>query len=265
VSNGPAIEGTVIGWAIAGILLGSALVCYLRSEHDKEQKRLAEEKAQEAERKKREHEAWLQTPEGMVWQKEERERIRRQQEEEERRRRAAEEPAARARWTQYHESKTLEEVDRMSGSEFEEFLARLFSRMGYTDISLTPTHDQGADLLCRSPSGTRVAIQAKRWQGRVGNAAVQEVHSAVGFYDCAEGMVVTNSTFTDAARELAEKHRIALCDGRWLEEQIKRFLPRETPDFSWEEYNRVVKDRQPPRAGRGRNCRSRRYWRGRRR
>jgi hypothetical protein len=83
-------------------------------------------------------------------------------------------------------------------------------------------------------------------------------------YGRAEGMVVTNSTFTDAARELAKKDsRITLRDGRWLEEQIRKFLPSQIPAFSWEEYNRMVKGWYVPRTT-GRSTRkSRRYGRRR--
>src|SRR5438132_6669600 len=68
--------------------------------------------------------------------------------EKERARKEAEEAACRTIWRIYHESKTMDDVSRMSGTQFEEFLARLFSHMGYTEISLTPPNDQGGDLLC---------------------------------------------------------------------------------------------------------------------
>jgi hypothetical protein len=217
-----------------------------------------------AEQHRREHEAWLQTPQGKAWQEEERERLRKLTEEGERQRKEAEETAARALWRLFYESKTMDDISRMTGRQFEEFLARLFSRMGYRDVTLTPTNDQGGDLLCTSPTGSRVVVQAKRWKGTVGNGAVQELLGAMLHYDCAEGMVVTNSTFTAAAHELAKKDpRISLGDRRWLEEQIKMFLPASTPEFSWEEYNRVVKGWQPPRAGGARRAKSRRYWRRR--
>jgi restriction endonuclease Mrr len=175
-----------------------------------------------AEQTRRKHEAWLSTPEGQAWQEEQREAQRQQQEQEERRRREAEELAARDKWKQYHESKTMDDISRMSGVEFEEFLARLFSRMAYAQIALTATNDQGGDLICCSPRGARTVIQAKRWQGTVGNGAVQELLGAMVYYGCVEGMVVTNSMFSDAARELAKRAaRISLHDGRWLAEQIR--------------------------------------------
>jgi hypothetical protein len=154
-----------------------------------------------AEWKKRAYESWLRTPEGLAWQekesqkrrkqKEESERLRweaqrkheeekdlrrrefeafqrKQAEENERRLRKAEEAAARLKWKLYHESKTLDEISEMEGRQFEEFLQRLFLRMGYTGVSLTPTNDQGADLhLCLTERRSRCCpSEAMDWHGR---------------------------------------------------------------------------------------------------
>jgi restriction system protein len=150
----------------------------------------------------------------------------------------------------------------MNGREFEEFLARLFGRMGYTEISLTPANDQGGDLLCLSPNGVAIVIQAKRWRGGVGNGAVQELLGAMRRYSRTAGMVVTNSTFTGAARELAQTGSdITLCDGRWLENQIGKVFPSKLPEFSWEEYNRLgLRAWKPFRPNSKRKSRHRRPW-----
>jgi restriction endonuclease Mrr len=195
-------------------------------------------------RKRMAHEEWLRTPQGQAWQCEESERLKKQKEEADRRYEEAKDRAARQEWRQYHESKTMDEISRMGGREFEEFLARLFSRMGYQQITLTATNDQGGDLVCRTPAGSPIVIQAKRWSCSVGNGSVQEVLGAMRYYDCTEGMVVTNSVFTDSARELANKAGIALRDREWLQQQIKTYLPREIPEFSWDEYKKIVKDYQ---------------------
>jgi hypothetical protein len=177
---------------------------------------------------KTQRDAWLRTPEGIAW------------------RRQREEPAARAKWNFYHASKSMEEISRMSGLEFEGFLAKLLSRMGYKDIDFTPAvNDQGADIICVSPEGERIAIQAKRWKGAVGNGAVQQVNGAKGHYRCTQAWVITNSSFTRAARELAQSNSILLLGGHWLEEQIRIFLPRDIPEFDWDEYDRILRPWNP--------------------
>lgn len=112
---------------------------------------------------------------------------------------------------------TLENrLDRMEGREFEEWLVELFETAGYR-VELTPaSRDFGADLLIEDAQGYRIAIQAKRYSSAVGLEAVQQVAAAVPFYDMDEGWVVTNSTYTEAAYQLAEPNRIRLIDRKEL-------------------------------------------------
>lgn len=107
-------------------------------------------------------------------------------------------------------------LDRMEGREFEEWLVELFETAGYR-VELTPaSRDFGADLLIEDAQGYRIAIQAKRYSSAVGLEAVQQVAAAVPFYDMDEGWVVTNSTYTEAAYQLAEPNRIRLIDRKEL-------------------------------------------------
>jgi restriction system protein len=71
--------------------------------------------------------------------------------------------------------------DELSGKEFETYLARLLKQNGFEDIRGTAaTGDQGADLIAKK-AGRTIVVQAKRYQGSVGNKAVQEVVAAVKF------------------------------------------------------------------------------------
>lgn len=109
------------------------------------------------------------------------------------------------------------DVSKMSGVDFENHLAQLLKESGFTNVSGTPkTGDQGADLIAKK-GGKTIIIQAKRYEGNVGNKAVQEVIGAIRFYDGDEGWVITNSAFTKSARELAHKNKIKLIDGADLE------------------------------------------------
>ena len=66
-----------------------------------------------------------------------------------------------------------------------------------------------------------VVAQAKFYMGKVGNGAIQEVNAAVKYYSADRGMVVTNSTFTKAAIDLADSNNIELVDFSKLEEDRK--------------------------------------------
>jgi len=108
-------------------------------------------------------------------------------------------------------------VDEVSGAEFEVYVARILKDIGYEDVRGTPASgDQGADLIAKK-KGRAIVIQVKRYQGPVGNKAVQEVAAAVKFYGADEGWVVTNATFTQSAKALAQKNNIKLIDGTELE------------------------------------------------
>lgn len=100
-----------------------------------------------------------------------------------------------------------------TGEDFEKFLkATMEEQLEGVYVETTPaTGDHGADLIVRY-KGITVAIQAKYYTGSVGNAAVQEIHSGMGFYDADYGMVVTQSKYTEHAKSLATKLNIYLED-----------------------------------------------------
>ena len=154
------------------------------------------------------------------------------------------EQQAHAKWAKYHRALQIDELDKLSGIGFERLAKDLFDRLGFTDVSLTPASgDQGGDLTAFSPDGKRTVIQAKRWKGSVGNAAIQEVLGALLFYDAENAIVITNSRFTDSAIALAAKDsRIRLIDRAELSVMIQRAFPREIPAFDTAVYERHVRN-----------------------
>ncbi|RXA20609.1 restriction endonuclease [Methanosarcina sp. MSH10X1] len=112
----------------------------------------------------------------------------------------------------------------MNGYKFEEFMKHVYEQLGYSVYHTPKSGDQGADLILTSKEKTRIAVQVKRYSGKVSNSAVQEVVAAKGFYKCTEGIVVTNSYFTNSARQLAEANFIDLVDRNGLEKLINNIL-----------------------------------------
>ena len=92
------------------------------------------------------------------------------------------------------------------GIEFEQRLIREISEaLPNARIEPTPvTGDQGADVVLML-EGLKIVIQAKRYTGVVGNAAVQEVFAAQQFYEADYALVVTTSRYTAPAQTLAQK------------------------------------------------------------
>lgn len=106
---------------------------------------------------------------------------------------------------------TIEYIDSLDGFEFEDYLEELFKSYGYTSEKLPYSNDYGADLII-SKGNERIVIQAKNYSNSVGNGAVQEVISAKSYYKCEVALVITNSTFTRNAIEMANKTHVILID-----------------------------------------------------
>ena len=60
----------------------------------------------------------------------------------------------------------LNDIDKLSGSEFETFLKILFEKMGYEADKTKGSGDQGADLIINK-LGHKIAVQAKRWMEKL--------------------------------------------------------------------------------------------------
>lgn len=117
-------------------------------------------------------------------------------------------------------------VDEMSGEAFEEFLLAHFMTQGYKGYITPRTDDYGADLVIEK-DGRKIVVQAKRWKKVVGIEAVQQVVSAIKHYDAHKGMVITNSSFTENAYELASSNGIELWDRKILIEFMKKYKDKE--------------------------------------
>lgn len=101
----------------------------------------------------------------------------------------------------------------MTGKEFEDRLAILFRKLGYAvRVVGNQKGDYGVDLVIEKDN-IKTAVQAKcykKWL--VGEGAVREVYTGKNYYDCQEGMVITNNYYSKMARNLARANNIKLWD-----------------------------------------------------
>jgi restriction system protein len=111
---------------------------------------------------------------------------------------------------------SMVDVDAMTGTEFEGYVAARLRRAGWT-VMLTPViGDYGVDLIAQR-DGKSVAIQCKRHGKSVGVAAVQQVVSGARHHGCGKSIVVSNQEFTHAARQLAATNGCQLIGRRALQ------------------------------------------------
>ncbi len=121
-------------------------------------------------------------------------------------------------------SSGIREVDVMTGEAFEEFLQVLLKARGYKVSLTSTTGDYGADLIL-SNDDKKIAVQAKRYNSKVGITAVQEIVSAKSYYGADECWVITNNFFTAPALTLASSNDVNLIDRDkltdWMIEESK--------------------------------------------
>lgn len=109
----------------------------------------------------------------------------------------------------------IQEIDQMTGHEFERYLEVLYTRLGYIAKVTKGSGDNGADLILQQGS-KRIVVQTKRYRKKIGIKAVQEVRASMDYYHAVEGWVVSNSHYTDAAIELARYNQIKLINRNQL-------------------------------------------------
>lgn len=140
-------------------------------------------------------------------------RLRRMQQDEEIKRRKSEEEQRRVLESLLRRDAVQDEINYISGAEFERFMADFLRRQKYRIEETKASGGQGVDLVLPDVNGKRVVVQLKRYACPVGNAAVQATFAGMAHYQANEGWLVTTSSLTKPARELARSTRVRLIDG----------------------------------------------------
>jgi restriction system protein len=115
----------------------------------------------------------------------------------------------------------LPEIDRMTGQQFEQYAAAALRGFGYRVRHMGRSGDFGGDLLVIGHN-RRMVVQCKRYGRPVGLKAIQEAHAARSHYRVPEAAVLTNSTFTPAAKRLARETGVQC----WDRSELQRLLVR---------------------------------------
>jgi len=118
----------------------------------------------------------------------------------------------------------LKEIDAMTGQEFEEYLSKLFSVLGYDVRKTQATRDGGIDIILKK-EGKVTLIQAKKYKinGTVGVDAVRDVHSNAEKYKASELAVLTTAmNFSLDARNDARDKNVKLWNRDYFKELLKK-------------------------------------------
>lgn len=125
---------------------------------------------------------------------------------------------------QVQEALDIAKVGGMTQRQFRGFVAELLRKQGY-DVHPPPdAGPEGATALVAAKDGRRIAVFALRYTKALTAPAVGEALAAQARLGCAGAMVVTDSTFAQAARELAMARGCELVDqvalARWIETHL---------------------------------------------
>ena len=96
-----------------------------------------------------------------------------------------------------------------TGAEFEVYCAETLRAYGWSVARTPMARDQGVDVIAEK-NGVRVVLQCKLYSNPVGNKAVQEITAGRAHQQAHYGAVVTDSSYTPSA------HELATTNGIWL-------------------------------------------------
>ena len=127
---------------------------------------------------------------------------------------------------EHHETRTFTGNDPY---KYEEFIKGLLRSRGFTAKRTPSSGDFGVDVVA-SKDGKSFAIQCKLYNRPVGTKAIQEVVSGRIFYKTDFAVVVSDNSFTPAAKTLARKSDVMLTHHKNLLHKLEGLLPAPTED-----------------------------------
>ena len=129
------------------------------------------------------------------------------------------------------ETMNLAYADKVTPNQFEHLIAELLKNRGYHHVQVTPASgDFGVDIVARWKR-KQYAVQVKQYSGKVPFEAVQQAVAGCPYYKCQAAMVVTNSYFTDRAKQYARKVACELVDRDGLKVWLAEYHLSESPGF----------------------------------
>lgn len=116
----------------------------------------------------------------------------------------------------------LNTLRKMTPYEFEDFIATLYFKLGYTTERVGKSHDGGIDVIAEK-NGIKHYIQCKKFiTNKVSVGSVRDFYGAIiSEMANGNGIFITTNYFTTEAKYFAEKNMIKTIDGYKLVDLIK--------------------------------------------
>ena len=137
--------------------------------------------------------------------------------------------AARSRQMSLHTVASIVAAFEENPTEFEQFCARLFRKMGFF-VEVTPeTNDGGYDLFMRRQGSMFIAeCKCYKPETPIGRPMLQKLVGANAIKQADVMMFITTSRFSGAAVEYGRNFHMHLIDGEQLIAMMNRYMPPAT-------------------------------------
>lgn len=116
-------------------------------------------------------------------------------------------------------------MDELDPYEFEQFVANLWEAKGYDTAVTSGSNDRGIDFEAEK-LGRKEVVQVKKY-GPDNKVGSQEVRNYATLYqqvpEANTVVLVTSSSFTEQAEELADDLKVEIFDGERLAEEIRKY------------------------------------------
>lgn len=120
-----------------------------------------------------------------------------------------------------HEQPRVHSLDRMSSWEFEQLIANVLEELGYACTPVSSSSDRGIDFIAVK-DGVRYGIQTKQYKKqKVGAEVVHALIVGLERNGLQRGMLITTTSFTDAANQVAKSRGIELWDRAALARKLE--------------------------------------------
>lgn len=124
---------------------------------------------------------------------------------------------------------TLDDIQLLTGKQFEVLVAELMTCQGYTDVQVVGrSRDLCVDIKALGHRGEPLVVQCKRYSAKkkIVSKEMQAFYGMILHHGAQRGIYVTTSSYTKDARDLADSHAIELIDGKKLMQLITMHPPR---------------------------------------
>lgn len=128
---------------------------------------------------------------------------------------------------QHTQDEIIKRMQHIDPYEFEEFIAELWSLVGYETTVSQSSDDMGVDVVAKQRNAgvsQKLGVQVKRYSegNKVGRPSIQQYHALKEQdTDIDAAVIVTTSSFTSPGRQWANKNNVKLINGDDLAETIE--------------------------------------------